>query len=88
MAVGIEQADLDVRVRVQPRDEIVFLLEGFPVVQQQSHPYAAIGGGDQPVNDERAGLISVEDVVLEVERALGEVDEQRSGDERIESIGE
>src|SRR5881396_2819323 len=62
--VGIEDPDLDVLMSVEARDQLVLLLEGAPVIEQHAHPHAAIGGVDEAVDDQRAGLIGVEDVVL------------------------
>ncbi len=83
--VGIEDPDLDVLMSVEARDQLVLLFEGTPVVEQHAHAHAAIGGGDEAVDDQRAGLIGVEDVVLEIERAVGELDEDGARHERVEA---
>ncbi len=82
--VGIEDPDLDVLMGVEARDQLVFLFERAPVVEEHAHPYAAIGGGDQTIDDQRAGLIGVEDVVLQIERALGQLDQDGARDEGVE----
>ena len=50
--VGIEDADCDIRVCIEPRHGIVRLLERAPVIEQQAHPHAAVGGGDETIDDE------------------------------------
>src|SRR6266566_2609392 len=88
MAVGIEDADVDVGMRIERGHRSVLLFERSPVVQQDADAHTAVGGSDQALYDERAGVVGVKDVVLQVERALGELDEEAARDESVEPRGE
>src|SRR5258708_6071354 len=81
----MDGGDLEFLGGLGPRHPLVLLIEGAPVVEQHAHPHAAIGGGDEAVDDQRAGLIGVEDVVLEIERAVGELDESGARPERVQA---
>jgi len=45
----------------------------------------SVGRRDEAIDDQGAGLVGVKDVVLQVQRALGELDQDGAGHERIEA---
>ena len=81
----VEQAHLDVGMRVDARQRGVVQVE-FVVVQQQAHAHAAIGGGDQLLDQEGAALVGVEDVVLDVDGTLGHVGQRGAGQQRADAV--
>ena len=47
-----------------------------------------IGGSDEALDDQRPRVVGVKDVVLQVQRALGELDQQPPGHEGVEARGQ
>ncbi len=78
MGKGVDHPDLDVRVCIQCREGRVPALEGH-VVEQQAHAHPAIGGTHQTLGQQPAGGVRFPDVVLQVERLLGELGERGPG---------
>ena len=56
---------------------------GVVVVQKQAHAHAAVGGGQHFLHQQAAGKVFAPDVVADVERHLGVVDQLGTGDESI-----
>ena len=67
---GVEQPDLDIGVGVQRQQQRVFA-SGVQVVEDQAHAHAAQRGVAQRAQQVAAGLVVVDLVVLDVERAFG-----------------
>jgi len=86
--VWIEDADFDVRVRIQSGHDLVLFLQRAPVIEQDADSHAAIGGGDEAIDDQRAGLVRMENVVLQIERPVGQVDQDASCHEGVEAGGQ
>ena len=84
---GVEQADLDLRVGRQGGDDLVQAVAG-GVVQQDTHPHAAIGGLEQFVHQHPCADAVVDDVVLQVEAALRAANQFGPGDERLGAVGQ
>ncbi len=66
MAESVEHADFHVGLRVQ-RQDVRFVFEDIDVVQQHPDPHAAFGGLQQGIGNDRASLVAMENVVLDVE---------------------
>jgi len=86
--IGIEDTDVDVLVRIQSGHDVVFLVQRAPVIEQDADSYAAISGGDESIDDQRPGLVGVEDVVLQIQRAVGELDQDGACHEGVEAGGQ
>ena len=71
---GIEDADLDVR-RPGEAKELLIAVDRLDIVDEDAHAYAAGGSPAERLGDELPRLITVEDVVLQIERAVGGTDE-------------
>ncbi len=71
---GVEQPDLHVRPGGQAEQQRI-QLGRVEVVQQQTHPDPAPGGVAQLSQDQLAGLVVAQQVVLQVERGLGAPDQ-------------
>ena len=78
----VEQAHLDVRMRVE-RVEHAVLSADVEIVEQDAHAHAAIRSREDALRDEPAGRVVVEDVVLQVERMRGVVDQHDAAHQRI-----
>ncbi|MNF86076.1 hypothetical protein D3C84_684990 [compost metagenome] len=83
----VEQADLDLRVRRQRGDDPVEAIAG-GVVEQDSHAYATVGSLEQFVHQHPCADAVMDDVVLQVEAALGVADQFGTGHERFAAIGQ
>ena len=81
MGEGVEQADLDVRVRVERSDARVSILE-IDVVDQDSHPDATVGGAHEVVGQDTSRGVGFPEEVLDVEGLLGEIGQDHAGRER------
>ena len=55
-----------------------------PTIEEDADAHAPVGGGNEAVDNERAGVVGMEDVVLEVERPVGELDQDGTRDEGVE----
>ena len=53
------------------------------IVEQDAHAHAAIGRGDDALRHQPAGRVVVEDVVLEIERVLGMIDQHDAAHQRV-----
>ena len=71
----IEDPHLDVGMLAQMHEAPV-LARGVQIVDQHSHPHAAIRGTAHVLQQDPRGLILVNDVVLNVERPLGVIGER------------
>ena len=69
---GIEDPHLDVRVLAQVQEAAVFA-GGVEVIDQQAHPHAAIRRQAHMMQQQPRRIVLVDDVVLDVEGALGMV---------------
>ena len=67
---GIEDAHLDVRMH-REGGKIEVLADGVHVVHQQPHPHAAVGCPQRLIQQQLRGHVLADDVVLQIERALG-----------------
>ncbi len=83
----IEYPDIDVRVLLQVHEAPV-LARGVEVVDEHAHAHAAIRGAAHVLQQNSRGLVLVNDVVLNVERALGAVGERDQAVEGLLSRGE
>jgi hypothetical protein len=68
----VEDPHFDVRVHVRDLEQVV-LRARIDVVHQHAHPHPALGGAHDLRGNQPAGEIAVPDVVLDVERALGDL---------------
>ena len=59
------------------------LARGVEIIDQHSHPHAAIGGAAHMLQQDPRGLVLVNDVVLDIERSLGMIGER---DQTIEGL--
>ncbi len=75
---GVDHADLDIRVGIQRGEGRVAALE-VQVVEQHAHAHPAVGGPNQTLGQQPAGGVRLPDVVLHVERLLGEIGERGPG---------
>ena len=71
----IEYPDFDVRVLLQVHEAPV-LARGVEVIHEHAHAHAAIGGAAHMLQKDPGGFILMNDVVLDVERALGVIGER------------
>ena len=85
MREGVEQADLDVRVRVERRDPRVAVLD-VDVVDQDTHPDAAVSGAHEAIGQDAAGRIGLPEEVLDVEGRLCEIRQGHAGGERLAPV--
>ena len=79
---GIEEPDLDVRMRIERSDRRVEAA-GVRVVEQHAHPNAALGRLPDGFPQQLAGGVAVPDVVLHVEAAVRGSRQQDPGGEGI-----
>ena len=84
---GIEEPHLDRGMRVERREARVEAARP-QVVDQQAHPHAALGGRQQAPEHEAPRRVVVEDVDLQVDRALGLLDQPDARRERVEAAAE
>jgi hypothetical protein len=66
MGEGIEEADFDVRVGVQGRDDRVTALE-VQIIQQDAYTYAAIGGPEETLGQDPPRGVRIPDEVLQIQ---------------------
>lgn len=78
----VEQAHLDVRMGGEHTDLVVPAIAG-GVVDEDAYPHATVGCLEQLVGEGARGQSVVDDVVLDVEAALGCANQRRAGDEGI-----
>lgn len=69
-------------MRVECRQQVVEAI-GVVVVEQQTHPHAAIGRAQQGLQQQGAGIVVVPDVVLRVDALLGRIGELDARRERV-----
>jgi hypothetical protein len=88
---GVEDADLDVRVAVDARQQRIAQLRaghvvqhGVQVVEQHAHLDAAVGRGNHARHQQLARGIAKPDVVLQIQRMGGAVDQHQAP---LEPIG-
>ncbi len=84
---GVEDADLDVDVGTQVQ-EAPILARGIQVVDEHAHPHAAVRGEAHVIQQCPAGVVLVNDVVLDVERALGMIRQRNEAGQRLFSRGQ
>src|SRR5690606_10252943 len=82
---GVEQTNLDMRVVVQRRQDIVQAGDAI-VVEQQAHAHATLCSSVQGLQKQRACQVVVPDVVLHIQRALGGAAEEGACGERITCV--
>jgi hypothetical protein len=85
-AERIEEADFDVGKRREPDEELV-AADGIQIVDDEAHAHAADRGVAHVAQQQVAGLVVVDLVVLDVERARGALGELDPGVERVEPGG-
>ena len=80
---GVEQGQLDVRMRVQQRGAVIpqrdrgrIVQQRADVVDQQAHADTAIGGVQQSPGHQHARAVRIPEVVLQVDRASCRVDQR------------
>ena len=73
-------------MRVEQQQRLI-VRRGAHVVDEEAHPDATIGGAQDGSDQQLADRVVVPDVVLQVEAALGEIDEGETGQERIGTAG-
>jgi len=61
---------------------------GAQIVQQQAHAHAALGGGQQLGQQQRAGDVAAPDVVLHIQRAFGRARQQHAGGKGVVRMGQ
>ncbi|MNF95696.1 hypothetical protein D3C84_784610 [compost metagenome] len=81
----VEQADLDLRVSGEGRDDLIEAIAG-GVVQQDAHAHAPVGGLEQFVHQHPCADAVVDDVVLQIQAALGVANQLGPGDERVGAV--
>jgi hypothetical protein len=79
---GIEQPHLDIPVRVERVEDVVLVVEA-DVVQKHAYAHAAVGCCEQALGHEPAGVVVVEDVVLQVDRMRRVVDQRDAAHQGI-----
>jgi hypothetical protein len=68
-AHGVEHPHLDIRMAVDGEQDVVGGHRA-EIVEQQAHAHAAVGGAEQPLDQNLAGQVLVPDVILHIEAAL------------------
>ena len=81
----VEQAHLHLRQRGQRGVQLV-VAGGVEVVDQQAHAHAARGGVAQRAQHARAGTVVGQHVGLQVERALGALDQRQPRVQRVVAV--
>jgi hypothetical protein len=81
----VEQADLDVRMRVERREQCGEAHRAV-VIEQQAHPHAALGGIVQRAIDQVSGQVVAPDVVLRVDRPFRRPYQQQACGERVTPV--
>ena len=79
--------DFDVRVRIQGGDDRVTALE-VQIIDQDAHPYAAIGGPDQALGQDPAGGVRFPDEVLQIQGLFRQLGHRNPRGKRPAPIGE
>jgi len=74
VAPGIEDADLDVRLSGQ-REQLLVAADRLSVIDENTHAHAASSGLAQRLGNELPRLVTMEDVVLQVDGAVGRADQ-------------
>ena len=82
MGERVEDADLDIWMRVERREVGIAILE-VDVVDQDAHAHAAVGGAKQVSGEEQAGGIRIPLEVLHVETSFGQVGQHDARRERF-----
>jgi len=82
----IKHADLNLRMRGQRRDNLLQSIAG-GVIQQNPHTNAAVGGAEQFAYQYPRTNAVMDDVVLQVEAALGVANQLGAGVESLGTIG-
>ncbi|MNI28993.1 hypothetical protein D3C73_827980 [compost metagenome] len=83
----VEQADLDLRVCGQRGDDPVQAIAG-GVVEQNPDSYATVGCLEQFVHQHARADAVVDDVVLQIDAALGVADQLGPGHEGLAAVGQ
>ena len=83
----VEQADLDIGMGRKGCQHIVQAITG-RVIEQDAHPYSAIGRLEQLVDQHARTQPVVDDVVLQVEAGLRVADQLGPGPERFAAVGQ
>ena len=87
MGKGIEEADFDVRVRIQGRDDRVTALE-VQIIDQDAYTDAAIRGLNQTLGEDPAGGVLVPDEVLQIQRLFRQLGHRNPRGKRPAPIGQ
>ena len=74
-------------MRIEPREKIILEIE-FVIVEQDAHAHAALGGGEQAFEQKAADVVVVEDVVLDVDGAFGQIGHGRARHQRRNAVVE
>ena len=78
--------DLEVRVRVECcKTDVV--AGGEHVVDQQAHAHAAVGGLQEFGDERTADDVILDQVVLDVDAALGRLGENNARGKRVDAVG-
>ena len=81
--VRIEQSHLDVRMCAECMDRRLALRRR-RVVEQDAHANATVGRAEQRIGEQPAGIVFLDDVVLQVDRALRAFDHLHPHREAVE----
>ena len=83
----VEHADLDLRMRRQRGDDPVQAIAG-GVVEQNAHAHATVGRLEQFLHQHPRADAVMNDVVLQIEAALGVADQLGAGGEGFGAVGQ
>ena len=87
MGEGIEEADLDVRVGIQGRDDRVTALE-VQIIHQDAYAYAAIGSAEEAFGQDPPRGVRVPDEVLQIQGLFRQFGHGNPRGERRAPIGQ
>jgi hypothetical protein len=68
------------------REQSLVRLRGVDVIEEDANPNAAICRSDHLVREQRAGVVRVDDVVLDIQRVFGAPREHRAQCERFQTV--
>ena len=83
---GIEEANLDVRVLIEPQ-QVLVLDRREHVVEQEANPNTAIRRLDELAGEDQSGAVVLDQEILCIDAALGLVDQRKTCTERVQSRG-
>ncbi|SCZ40492.1 hypothetical protein SAMN03159306_01290 [Pseudomonas sp. NFACC48-1] len=81
----VEQADLDLRMSGEGGDDLILAIAG-GVVQQYPYAHAPVGGLEQFIYQHPRADAVMDDVVLQIQAALGVANQLGPGNERVGAV--